>query len=154
MNKEQLILVLLLNSLRERSFQLMIHCSMSGSYPKMPGFVFSLYLSVCLLISFSLSLSLLSSFSLSLSLSFFPSLSPSLSFSSVSLSFPHSPFPSCLLCLQLRVAVVEALGYCVHLLSANALNEQLPRLVPGVVQLYKKQSEHYYITQVHYSFNL
>jgi hypothetical protein len=43
--------------------------------------------------------------------------------------------------------VVEALGYCVHLLAADALNDQLPRLVPGVVQLYKKQSEHYFITQ-------
>ena len=44
--------------------------------------------------------------------------------------------------------MVEALGYSVHIISAEALNEQLPRLVPGVVQLYKKQSEHYYITQV------
>lgn len=48
---------------------------------------------------------------------------------------------------RLRLAVVEALGYCVHLLSAEALNEQLPKLVPGVIQLYKKQTEHYFITQ-------
>ncbi|XP_011410499.2 PREDICTED: maestro heat-like repeat-containing protein family member 1 [Amphimedon queenslandica] len=48
---------------------------------------------------------------------------------------------------RLRLAVVEALGYAVHIISAEALNDQLPKLVPGVVQLYKKQSEHYYITQ-------
>ena len=35
-----------------------------------------------------------------------------------------------------------------HLLAADSLNEQLPKLVPGVIQLYRKQTEHYYITQV------
>lgn len=50
--------------------------------------------------------------------------------------------------LQLRLAVVESIGYCVHLLAADSLNEQLPKLVSGVVQLYRKHSEHYYITQV------
>ena len=44
--------------------------------------------------------------------------------------------------------MVEALGYAVHLLSADALNEQMPRLTQGVIALYKKHSEHYYITQV------
>ncbi|CAI8027044.1 Maestro heat-like repeat-containing protein family member 1 [Geodia barretti] len=35
----------------------------------------------------------------------------------------------------------------VHLLSATALNDQLPKLLPGIMQLYKKHSEHYYISQ-------
>lgn len=55
---------------------------------------------------------------------------------------------SLLLLLQLRLAVVEAIGYAVHLLSPESLNEQLPRLIPGVTQLYRKHAEHYYITQV------
>lgn len=46
------------------------------------------------------------------------------------------------------MAVAEALGFMVHLLSATALNDQLPKLLPGIMQLYKKHSEHYYITQV------
>ena len=50
--------------------------------------------------------------------------------------------------LQLRLAVVEAIGYAVNLLSPESLNEQLPRLIPGVTQLYRKHAEHYYITQV------
>ena len=66
----------------------------------------------------------------------------------VSPSFSFSVFIFLCPSLQLRLAVVEALGYCVHLLSADALNEQLPKLVPGVIQLYKKQTEHYFITQV------
>lgn len=53
-----------------------------------------------------------------------------------------------LLVLQLRMAVAEALGFMVHLLSPAALNDQLPKLLPGIMQLYKKHSEHYYITQV------
>lgn len=46
------------------------------------------------------------------------------------------------------MAVAEALGFMVHLLSATALNDQLPKLLPGIMQLYKKHSEHYYISQV------
>lgn len=46
------------------------------------------------------------------------------------------------------MAVAEALGFMVHLLSPAALNDQLPKLLPGIMQLYKKHSEHYYITQV------
>jgi hypothetical protein len=48
---------------------------------------------------------------------------------------------------RLRMAVTEALGFMVHLLSAAALNDQLPKLLPGIMQLYKKHSEHYYISQ-------
>ena len=50
--------------------------------------------------------------------------------------------------VQLRMAVAEALGFMVHLLSSAALNEQLPKLLPGIMQLYRKHSEHYYISQV------
>ena len=52
---------------------------------------------------------------------------------------------------QLRMAVAEALGFMVHLLSSTALNDQLPKLLPGIMQLYRKHSEHYYISQVHLS---
>ena len=51
---------------------------------------------------------------------------------------------------QLRMAVAEALGFMVHLLSPTALNDQLPKLLPGIMQLYRKHSEHYYISQVGY----
>lgn len=48
---------------------------------------------------------------------------------------------------KLRLAVVEAIGYVVHLLSTSQLDGQLPRLIPGVTQLYRKHHEHYYISQ-------
>jgi hypothetical protein len=48
---------------------------------------------------------------------------------------------------RLRMAVAEALGFMVHLLSSTALNDQLPKLLPGIMQLYRKHSEHYYISQ-------
>ena len=47
------------------------------------------------------------------------------------------------------MVVAEALGFMVHLLSSTALNDQLPKLLPGIMQLYRKHSEHYYISQVH-----
>lgn len=50
--------------------------------------------------------------------------------------------------LQVRVAVAEAIGFSVQLVAADALNDQLPRLIPGIVQLYKKHQEHYHISQV------
>ena len=57
----------------------------------------------------------------------------------------HSAF----LAPQLRVVVVGALGYSAKLLSPQHLDEQLPRLVPSILQLYKKHSEHYALSQVH-----
>ncbi|XP_006830837.1 PREDICTED: maestro heat-like repeat-containing protein family member 1 isoform X2 [Chrysochloris asiatica] len=42
---------------------------------------------------------------------------------------------------KLRLAVVEALGPMSHLLPNERLEEQLPRLVPGVLALYKKHAE-------------
>lgn len=49
---------------------------------------------------------------------------------------------------QVRIAVVDAIGFAVHLCAADALNEQLPKLIPGVVQLFKKHTEQYHISQV------
>ncbi|XP_006879292.1 PREDICTED: maestro heat-like repeat-containing protein family member 1 [Elephantulus edwardii] len=42
---------------------------------------------------------------------------------------------------KLRLAVVEALGPMSHLLPNERLEEQLPKLVPGVLSLYKKHAE-------------
>ncbi len=46
------------------------------------------------------------------------------------------------------MAVVEAIGYIVHLVSPAQLDSQLPKLLPLIAQLYKKHQEHYYISQV------
>lgn len=50
--------------------------------------------------------------------------------------------------LQLRVVVVGALGYAAKLLSPQHLDEQLPKLVPSILQLYRKHSEQYILSQV------
>uniref|UniRef100_G1NTU1 Maestro heat like repeat family member 1 n=1 Tax=Myotis lucifugus TaxID=59463 RepID=G1NTU1_MYOLU len=42
---------------------------------------------------------------------------------------------------KLRLAVVEALGPMSHLLPSEKLEEQLPKLLPGVLALYKKHAE-------------
>ncbi|XP_027621754.1 maestro heat-like repeat-containing protein family member 1 isoform X2 [Tupaia chinensis] len=42
---------------------------------------------------------------------------------------------------KLRLAVVEALGPMSHLLPSERLEEQLPRLLPGVLALYRKHAE-------------
>ncbi len=49
---------------------------------------------------------------------------------------------------QLRLAVAEAIGYVVHLLSATQLDGQLAKLLPGIATLYKKHQDHYYISKV------
>jgi len=49
---------------------------------------------------------------------------------------------------KLRLAVAEAIGFVVQLCAADALDQQLPRLIPGILQLYKKHTDHYYISQV------
>ncbi|KFV64779.1 Maestro heat-like repeat-containing protein family member 1, partial [Dryobates pubescens] len=48
---------------------------------------------------------------------------------------------------KLRLAVVEALGPMSHLLPAEKLEEQLPRLIPGILSLYKKHTEAFYISK-------
>ena len=50
--------------------------------------------------------------------------------------------------LQLRLIVVEALGHMAHILSRDKLEELLPKVIPGILGLYKKHADAYYITQV------
>ncbi|KAG8428895.1 hypothetical protein GDO86_018963, partial [Hymenochirus boettgeri] len=46
-----------------------------------------------------------------------------------------------------RLAVVEALGPMSHLLPNEKLEEQIPRLIPGILSLYKKNVETFYVTK-------
>uniref|UniRef100_A0A452HQ23 Uncharacterized protein n=1 Tax=Gopherus agassizii TaxID=38772 RepID=A0A452HQ23_9SAUR len=48
---------------------------------------------------------------------------------------------------KLRFAVVKALGPMSHLMPSEKLEEQLPRLVPGILALYKKHVEAFYVTK-------
>uniref|UniRef100_A0A8D0HKP0 Maestro heat like repeat family member 1 n=1 Tax=Sphenodon punctatus TaxID=8508 RepID=A0A8D0HKP0_SPHPU len=46
------------------------------------------------------------------------------------------------------LAVVEALGPMSHLMPSDRLEEQLPRLIPGILALYKKQTEAFYVSKL------
>ncbi|KAJ7338263.1 hypothetical protein JRQ81_011005 [Phrynocephalus forsythii] len=48
---------------------------------------------------------------------------------------------------KLRLAVVEALGPMCHLLPSEKLEEQLPRLLSGILALYRKPAEAYYVSK-------
>ncbi|XP_007488818.1 maestro heat-like repeat-containing protein family member 1 isoform X2 [Monodelphis domestica] len=48
---------------------------------------------------------------------------------------------------KLRLAVVQALGPMSHLMPSEKLEEQLPRLIPGIIALYKKHSETFYVSK-------
>ncbi|XP_012503521.1 PREDICTED: maestro heat-like repeat-containing protein family member 1 isoform X4 [Propithecus coquereli] len=48
---------------------------------------------------------------------------------------------------RLRLAVVEALGPMSLLLPSEKLEEQLPKLLPGVLALYKKHAETFYVSK-------
>lgn len=48
---------------------------------------------------------------------------------------------------KLRLAVVKALGPMSHLMPSEKLEEQLPRLVPGILALYKKHVEAFYVSK-------
>ncbi|XP_077703792.1 maestro heat-like repeat-containing protein family member 1 isoform X2 [Canis aureus] len=48
---------------------------------------------------------------------------------------------------KLRLAVVEALGPMSHLLPSEKLEEQLPKLLPGVVALYRKHAEAFHVSK-------
>lgn len=50
--------------------------------------------------------------------------------------------------LQLRLTVAEALGLMTHLMAHDKLEEQLPKLLPAILGLYKKNTEHYIISKV------
>ncbi|XP_067416227.1 maestro heat-like repeat-containing protein family member 1 isoform X3 [Emydura macquarii macquarii] len=48
---------------------------------------------------------------------------------------------------KLRLAVVEALGPMSPLMPSDKLEEQLPRLIPGILALYKKHAEAFYVSK-------
>uniref|UniRef100_A0A4W3GQV8 Maestro heat-like repeat-containing protein family member 1 n=1 Tax=Callorhinchus milii TaxID=7868 RepID=A0A4W3GQV8_CALMI len=48
---------------------------------------------------------------------------------------------------KLRTSVVDALGQMSHLMPHDKLEEQLPRLIPGILSLYRKHPEHFHFTQ-------
>ncbi|MEQ2183931.1 hypothetical protein GOODEAATRI_002948 [Goodea atripinnis] len=47
---------------------------------------------------------------------------------------------------KLRLTVGEAVGSMCHLMASDKLEEQIPRIIPAIVSLYKKNTEHYVIT--------
>lgn len=49
---------------------------------------------------------------------------------------------------QLRLTVAEAMGSMSHLMASEKLEEQIPKLIPAILSLYKKNSEHYVISKV------
>lgn len=49
---------------------------------------------------------------------------------------------------QLRLTVAEAVGSMCHLMASEKLEEQMPKLIPAILSLYKKNSEHYIISKV------
>ncbi|XP_074942119.1 maestro heat-like repeat-containing protein family member 1 isoform X4 [Phalacrocorax aristotelis] len=48
---------------------------------------------------------------------------------------------------KLRLAVVEAMGPMSYLMPSEKLEEQLPKLIPGILALYKKHTEAFYISK-------
>ena len=48
---------------------------------------------------------------------------------------------------KLRLAIMDALGHMAALLATETLQEQSARLFNGILGLYRKNQEHYYITQ-------
>ncbi|KAK2550462.1 Maestro heat-like repeat-containing protein family member 1 [Acropora cervicornis] len=48
---------------------------------------------------------------------------------------------------KVRLAVVDALGHMTLIMAKGKLEEQLPKLLPGITGLYKRHTEHYLITQ-------
>ena len=50
---------------------------------------------------------------------------------------------------QLRLTVAEAVGSMCHLMPSDKLEEQIPRIIPAIMSLYKKNNEHYVISKVY-----
>ncbi|XP_045069430.1 maestro heat-like repeat-containing protein family member 1 isoform X2 [Coregonus clupeaformis] len=48
---------------------------------------------------------------------------------------------------KLRLTVAEAVGSMSHLMAHDKLEEQLPKLIPTILSLYKKNTEHYIISK-------
>ena len=50
--------------------------------------------------------------------------------------------------LQLRLTVAEAVGPMSHLMASDKLEEQIPKLLPALLSMYKKNNEHFVISKV------
>ncbi|XP_037308997.2 maestro heat-like repeat-containing protein family member 1 isoform X1 [Pungitius pungitius] len=48
---------------------------------------------------------------------------------------------------KLRLTVAEAVGSMCHLMASEKLEEQIPKLIPAILSLYKKNNEHYVISK-------
>lgn len=48
---------------------------------------------------------------------------------------------------KLRLAIMDGLGYMSALLAPQTLEEQCPKIFNGIIGLYRKHQEHFYITQ-------
>uniref|UniRef100_A0A674NSG4 Maestro heat-like repeat family member 1 n=1 Tax=Takifugu rubripes TaxID=31033 RepID=A0A674NSG4_TAKRU len=48
---------------------------------------------------------------------------------------------------KLRLTVAEAVGSMCHLMAGEKLEEQIPKLIPAILSLYKKNNEHYIISK-------
>uniref|UniRef100_A0A4W6EG08 Maestro heat-like repeat family member 1 n=1 Tax=Lates calcarifer TaxID=8187 RepID=A0A4W6EG08_LATCA len=48
---------------------------------------------------------------------------------------------------KLRLTVAEAVGSMCHLMASDKLEEQIPKLIPAILSLYKKNNEHYVISK-------
>uniref|UniRef100_A0A3Q3BFT5 Maestro heat-like repeat family member 1 n=1 Tax=Kryptolebias marmoratus TaxID=37003 RepID=A0A3Q3BFT5_KRYMA len=48
---------------------------------------------------------------------------------------------------KLRLTVAEAVGSMCHLMPSDKLEEQIPRIIPAIMSLYKKNTEHYIISK-------
>ncbi|XP_067366221.1 maestro heat-like repeat-containing protein family member 1 isoform X1 [Channa argus] len=48
---------------------------------------------------------------------------------------------------KLRLTVAEAVGSMCHLMASDKLEEQIPKLIPSILSLYKKNNEHYIISK-------
>ncbi|XP_034468232.1 maestro heat-like repeat-containing protein family member 1 isoform X1 [Hippoglossus hippoglossus] len=48
---------------------------------------------------------------------------------------------------KLRLTVAEAVGSMCHLMASDKLEEQIPKLIPAILSLYKKNNEHYIISK-------
>uniref|UniRef100_A0A3Q1JK79 Uncharacterized protein n=1 Tax=Anabas testudineus TaxID=64144 RepID=A0A3Q1JK79_ANATE len=48
---------------------------------------------------------------------------------------------------KLRLTVAEAVGSMCHLMASDKLEEQIPKLIPAILSLYKKNTEHYIISK-------
>ncbi|XP_041843751.1 maestro heat-like repeat-containing protein family member 1 isoform X2 [Melanotaenia boesemani] len=48
---------------------------------------------------------------------------------------------------KLRMTVAEAVGSMCHLMARDKLEEQIPRIIPAILSMYKKNNEHYVISK-------